>query len=122
MIQINKTQNGQIFKCNMCDKIHVEYKNLCFNLTIKQFDNFADYMSKLDGDKWENSNKNLQYKRKIIIPIGLKSFQIILNKEELLELNNLLNNIIKKVTNTNYQNISLKSDRILNMNYTQFLN
>ena len=58
---INKTQNGQVFKCDKCNLIHIEYKNLNFNFTIKQFDDFADYLSKLDGEEWEEKNKNSKF-------------------------------------------------------------
>ena len=122
MILINKTINGQIFKCDSCEAIHIEYKNLCFNFSIQQFDDFADYISKLDGGKWENKNKNTPYKRKIIISIGHKSVNILLNNEELQELNNLFNRIGKQKQPLEIQNRLVLSSQRINMNFTQFLN
>ena len=73
----NKTQNGQIFKCEKCNLIHIEYKNLNFNFTLKQFNDFTQYLSKLDGKKWEQKNKNSKFKRKILISTGHQNFSLI---------------------------------------------
>ena len=122
MILINKTINGQIFKCDSCEAIHIEYKNLSFNFSVQQFDNFADYLSKLDGKKWEEKNKNSSYKRKIIIPIGHKSFNVLLNNEELQELNSLFNQIGKHIKPIKITERIVHSAQIVNMNFTHFLN
>jgi len=112
---INKTQNGQIFKCDKCKAIHIEYKNLNFNFSVEQFDHFADYLTKLDGKYWENKNKNSQFKRKIIIPIGYNSFKVLLTRDELEELKNLF--FIKEKPLSVVQ-----QHKIMNMNFTLILN
>ena len=94
MLIINKTTNGQIFKCDDCDSIHIEFKNIGLNFSLKQFDRFADYISKLDGEKWESKNAKSSFKRKIIIPLGTKIFNFLATSEELLEFNKLLNPIL----------------------------
>ena len=49
MIQlIGKTANGKIFKCDKCSAIHVEFKNMGFNLSEKQFPSFAESILDLD--------------------------------------------------------------------------
>jgi len=63
---INRTQNGQVFRCSKCKAIHIEYKNLRFNFSVQQFDNFADYLSKFDDKKWDS--RKLSYVQKKIIP------------------------------------------------------
>lgn len=122
MILINKTVNGQIFKCDSCEAIHIEYKNLSFNFSIHQFDSFADFLSKLDGNKWEIKNKNSSFKRKIIIPTGNRSFNVLLNNEELQELNNLFNRIGNQPQPFKVEKRVVCSTQIVNMNFTQFLN
>ena len=112
---INKTQNGQVFKCDKCNLIHIEYKNLNFNFSVEQFDHFAEYLTKIDGKFWENKNKTSQFKRKIIIPIGHQSFRVLLSKEELDELKQLFFIKEKPLSVVQQQNI-------MNMNFTLILN
>ena len=114
-LTLSKTQNGQVFKCDKCKAIHIEYKNLNFNFSAKQYKHFADYILNLDGEEWEYKNRNGHYGRKIIIPIGNKSFNILLNAEELEEL--------KQLFSTKKQEyIVSESINIMNLNFTNFLN
>lgn len=83
---INQTENGKIFKCSDCNQIHIEFKNLNFNFNEDEFKKFAHYFSELDGQYWESMNVNVQFRKKIIIPIGHKNLNILLNNEELQEL------------------------------------
>ena len=112
---INKTQNGQIFKCDKCNAIHIEYKNLNFNLSDEQFEHFSEYITKLDGKKWEEKNKNTLFKRKIIIPIGHQSFRVLLNIKELEEL--------KRLFSTKKQKPNLVQNyKTMNLSFTFNLN
>ncbi len=86
MTLINKTKHGRIFKCSSCSAIHVEFKNINFNLKPKQFRDFADFISDINPEEYEERNAHVPYQRKIFIPTGNQSINIILNKEELVEL------------------------------------
>jgi len=86
-----ETQNGKIFKCVKCEAIHVEYKNLNFNLKEEDFWKFASYIQNLDGEEWILRNKTSNFKRKIIIPVGSHIFNALLDDKELNELRSLLN-------------------------------
>ena len=112
---INKTQNGQVFKCDKCNLIHIEHKNLNFNFTEKQFDDFDEYLSKINGQEWEEKNKNSKFKRKILITIGRQNFRVLLTNDELEELKKLF--FIKHEKIDVIQNLN-----ILNMNFTLILN
>jgi hypothetical protein len=91
MVQfIGKTVNGKVFKCDKCTAIHLEFKNLNFNFSEKQFLYFVKTIQELDGNEWEERNKHSVYSRKIMIPIGHKNFTILLNNQELNELNDLI--------------------------------
>jgi len=69
----------------------------------------------LDGNEWEYKNRNSYYRRKIIIPIGHKNINILLNNEELQELKQLLS--------TKKQEYIIKeSINIMNLDITIFLN
>lgn len=87
---VNQSANGSVFKCSQCQKIHIEYKNLNFNFDNEEYERFVNYISKLDGEKWEAKNKNNIYNRKIIISIRHETFNVILHNHELLELKQLL--------------------------------
>lgn len=86
-----ETPNGKIFKCEKCDAIHVEYKNLNFNFKEGDFWKFADYIRNLDGEEWVLRNSTSNFKRKIIIPVGSQFFNVLLDSKELRELRSLLN-------------------------------
>jgi len=83
-MELFNTKNGRVFKCKNCKAIHIEYKNLNFNFNKKQYDHFRNYIAK---------NQTSLYRKKIVIPIGHKNFNVLLNKEELNELKDLLQEI-----------------------------
>ena len=83
---IRQTINGKVFKCDKCNTIHIEFKNLFFNFKGEDYMEFASYLDTLDGEEWEEKNKNTVMTRKIIIPIGNANVQILLNNDELNEL------------------------------------
>ncbi|MCT4613344.1 MAG: hypothetical protein N4A49_00550 [Marinifilaceae bacterium] len=87
---LSQTKKGKVFNCSKCDALHVEYLNLNFNLTAEEYFDFAKYIDDIDGKKWEKTNGKSCFKRKIIIPIGNKKFNLLLNNEELIELKCLL--------------------------------
>ncbi|WP_321290609.1 DUF6686 family protein [uncultured Sunxiuqinia sp.] len=105
MIQlIGKTANGKIFKCDKCSAIHVEFKNMGFNLSEKQFPYFAESILDLDGNEWETRNKGSYFSRKILIPTGHNTINILLNNQELNELKELLTD--RSGTKVTFNNIS----------------
>lgn len=87
---INKTQNGIVFKCDKCNKIHFEYNNLNFLFTSEQFYSFSDYILELDADYWENKNQHSPHNRKIFVPVGHKNLKLGFHTEEIEELQSLL--------------------------------
>lgn len=112
MQPINKTTHGKVFKCYTCKKIHIEYKNLNFNFEEEEYEEFATYIQDLDGEKWEEMNKNQIYTRKIIISIRHKTFNIMLHNYELEELKELLQPKIQKIPvfqHLKIQGINIKS-------------
>lgn len=86
----SKTENGKVFICSKCNEIHVEFKNFNFNFSQSEYLHFSNYFMKIEADEWEYKNRETFYNRKIIIPLGYKNFNMMLNKEELLELKQLL--------------------------------
>jgi len=111
-ILFNKTKNGKVFICSNCNEIHIEYKN--FNFNENEYKYFSNYFLKLWSEEWEHKNKYTFYNRKIIIPIGHKNFNMILNSEELIELKQLLGS---KTYQNQFQFINTSF-----MNFIQFNN
>lgn len=103
---INQTENGKIFRCPGCNKIHIEYKNLNFNFNDDEFEHFVNYFKKLNGQYWENVNIHALYRKRIIVPIGHKNLNILLNNTELQELKRLFSKPIinqpKMITHFQY--------------------
>jgi hypothetical protein len=97
------TRHGKVFICNQCDAIHIEFKNLNFNFSQSQYDSFANYLSKIDGESWERKNKDSKFNRKIIIPLGNSGANMLLSNDELLELRALLS--ISKIAMTTKKTI-----------------
>lgn len=93
---INQTKHGKVFKCKSCQKIHVEFNNLNFNFTKEEFYHFSKYFSQINGEYWEKVNTDSTYRRKILVPLDHKNFNLLLNKEELEELKILLRSIPAK--------------------------
>lgn len=104
---LSKTENGNVFRCSGCNKIHIEYKNLNFNFNEREYVRFARYFKELDALYWEKINSHLPYRKKIIVPVGHSSFNVLLNKEEVQELktlfSNSLNHPYEMITNFKYQ-------------------
>ena len=86
---MNQTENGKIFRCSGCNKIHIEYKNLNFNFDEEEYENFANYFMELDGPYWESVNTHVEFGRKIIVPVGHRNLNMLLNTRELEELKQL---------------------------------
>lgn len=111
----NETENGKVFKCSKCNAIHIEFNNLNFNFSEKQYKHFVDYILKLDADEWEYKNRNSHYRRKILIPIGHSNVNVLLNKKELQELKYLFSNVEQNKSVMEYR-------KIMNMEFKNFLN
>ena len=89
---LNRTDNGQIFRCSLCNKIHIEFKSINFNFDDKEYDFFRKYINDLDGEYIEFSNSHMNLRRKIVIPVGHRNMNFLLNNTELVELKKLLVN------------------------------
>lgn len=86
---ISQTENGHVFLCHACNMIHFEYKNINYNFEEEDYLHFTKYFLKLDGEHWENINEDIYFRRKIIVPGGFPTFNLLLNNEELVELKDL---------------------------------
>lgn len=86
-----KCENGQIFICNKCQKIHLEFGNFTFDFTSEiKLRDFLENLEQIDGSYYEALNKPSAYVRKIIVPVPNSSLKILFTSEELHEIRNLI--------------------------------
>lgn len=108
----NQTAHGKVFLCRSCKKIHVEFNNINFNFSKEEYLHFSKYINELNGDYWEKINTHSSYRRKILIPLDHRNYNLLLNKEELAELKILLSERATNTLNFNllsFQMIGLKT-------------
>jgi hypothetical protein len=87
---IHRTEKGQIFLCNRCDKYHFEYGNVVLAFSEEHLREFADWVLALDGEHWEEACSDTVYRRKIHVPISGCHLRFALTLEELDEVKKLL--------------------------------
>jgi len=88
---LRNSETGQIFVCNQCKKIHLEFGNLSYDFTSEaQLNNFLSHLEQLDGWYYENQNKSSVYRRKIIVPIPDTGLKMLFTSVELNEIRNLI--------------------------------
>ena len=92
---LSKTLNGKVFKCDTCDKIHIEFKNLNFVFSTKEFQFFLDYFVKIDLSYWHQKNQDSLYHRKVMVPIGHRNFTTMFHVSEAHEIKRLLKGVNK---------------------------
>lgn len=89
---INSTYRCQIFTCPNCNKVHIEFGNVCINLTHQELEKFKDYVNSIDYQYYLFKNRNAQNRRKLLLYIGANGRFLALNANEFIELKNLLSN------------------------------
>ncbi len=89
-VTINQTINGRIYRCSECNKIHVDYKNLSFTFSRKEYDNYQTYIQQLDPEYWADQNKQKSGEAKIVIPLNHPNLVMKFKAEEIYELKELL--------------------------------
>ncbi len=119
---ISTTTNGQVFKCDSCKAIHIEYKNINLNFSEKQFKRFADFLNTLDGESMEESQSHSPYQRKIAIATSHKAVNVLLNKEELEELKLLLSRFDKETQFLKVEKEFVYAPKVIDLNFSYFLN
>ncbi len=88
---VKTSANGQIFVCQSCSKIHLEFG--CFSVDFmgpKSLKIFLNYLLDIDGEKYEQINKEKIYRRKIIVPLKQAGINLHFTSGELQEVCNLI--------------------------------
>lgn len=91
--RIYSTGNGQVIRKIPENEILIEFGNISWRLSMFQFRLMQDFINRIDGNYFEEINKDSYYRRKIRIPIKNTNLSILLNIEELEDLRELINGI-----------------------------
>ena len=88
---IRSSATGQIFVCNQCRKIHLEFGNFSYDFTSETtLNDFLSYLERIDGQHYEELNKTTGYCRKIMVPIPGTGIKMLFTSNELEEIRNLI--------------------------------
>jgi hypothetical protein len=88
---IRSSTTGQIFVCNQCRKIHLEFGNFSYDFTSEtKLNDFLNHLEQIDGLYYEELNKSSGYRRKILVPIPDTEIKILFTSNELEEIRNLI--------------------------------
>ena len=88
---LNTSLNGNLIKCTRSENFQLSYKNLTFSLTPFELESFKTYLSKIDASYWEKEYENSIYEKKIPIPTLQTNLMLLIDRNELYELLDLLN-------------------------------
>ena len=67
---LSETVNGQVFLCNQCNKLHIEYGNFSAIFCRHAFFQFLEAVEGIEEAYYEKINRHTGAKRKIIIPMA----------------------------------------------------
>ena len=87
---VKRSKNGILTFCSSSKLFQLVYNNLCFELYEWELRVFKAHLDDLDVSYWEQQLQCVVHQKKIPISVGTKHFIILLAKEELLELRQLL--------------------------------
>jgi hypothetical protein len=83
---ISKVSNGELSICENCKIYHLEYNNIYFEFTEKQYDQFKTYLLNIESDYWEDRYAGANVNRKIPIPSLQSNLVLMFNRQEISEL------------------------------------
>ncbi len=89
-IILHQTRKGQVFRCDHCDSLHVEFGTVELPFSPEGFRTFWEMIDRLDLDAWEKSFAHSLHRRKIHIAVGNTGATFVLHTHEALELRELL--------------------------------
>lgn len=92
-----QSANGQIFLCDKCDKVHVEFNGIGIDFANQfHLQAFYRYLKSIDGAYYEEKNREKQYRRKIVIPLPESKGKMLFTNGELMEFRQLIFSFLEK--------------------------
>ena len=119
------SENGRLFICSSCRKIHLEFGNLAMDFHSKtKLKELLNFLNTVHANHFENEVLSNNSRRQILVPFTNSSIKLLLSDEEINELTNLIRAFLKDSVNpvntktearfTNLEKLSALSRIILN--------
>ncbi|NKI32946.1 hypothetical protein HCU67_13395 [Muricauda sp. DJ-13] len=89
---LNQSKNGTLSFCCQNKFFRLVFNNLCFELYEWELQKFKKYLHEIDVPYWEKRLAVSINSRRIPITIGCKHVMVLVNRHELFELQQLLEN------------------------------
>ncbi len=93
---IAKNCHGQLSYCEGCQMYRLTFNNICIELNEEELDSFQKFLRAIDVDYWETKYERTAMTRKIPIQTVQHNLTIMLNKQELQALKDLVLQNTKK--------------------------
>lgn len=113
---------GQLFRCDSCNKIHLEFNNIGIDFyNIEILNDFKNYLGSIDASGFEFKNRKNHYRRKILIPFPNTTIKMLMTSGEIDELKKLIDSFVSENlkighTSKSIKKISSVSFKDLNLN------
>ena len=93
---LSQCNNGKVFKCQSCDKIHIEYKNFYFSFDDEEYEFFKKFFIQFNNNRLDNFTKNEHCQRRFKVSVGHPNLVALFNHSEIDELKVLLKGYSKQ--------------------------
>ncbi|TDN96278.1 DUF6686 family protein [Sunxiuqinia elliptica] len=105
--------NGQIYRCNACKKLHLEYGNLGLDFpSPEKLVEFKSYLKTVHANHFEHEVKSNNQRRKLLIPFANMPVKLLLSDAEIMELIDLLNDFMDLLSRSEYTGSNFKNSQL----------
>ena len=85
------SENGHLFICGACRKIHLEFGNLAMDFQSKEkLQELLNFLNTVSANHFENEVLSNNSRRKILVPFANSSIKLLLSDMEIKELTELI--------------------------------
>jgi len=91
------SENGQLFVCGSCQKIHLEFGNLAMDFRSKEkLKELLDFLVTVSLNHFENEVLGNNSRRRIFVPFANSSIKLLLSDLEINELTVLIRSFLQE--------------------------
>ncbi len=90
------SENGQLFVCGSCRKIHLEFGNLAMDFQSKtKLRELLNFLNTVSANHFENEVLSNNSRRQILVPFANSSIKLLLSDVEIKELTALIRDFLQ---------------------------
>ena len=91
------SENGQLYKCSSCQKIHLEFGNIGMDFkSSESLNELLRYLHTVNDNQFENEIRNDNFRRRLLIPFANTTIKLLLSDQEILELIYLIGSFLNQ--------------------------